>query len=209
MRISKLVPALVLAGLASAWVPLTPAMAASKGSGGGGSHTSTNSSGSALGLTSETVQWNPKLSERSCLTEDDYDQRAFSGSLNGSYSTGYTLCDLNSDGLTAGGIGLQTVVGVVGQLSDLTITAPDGSVHHAVPTGQSTSRGVTTSYYEACYVPTYYTSTNTSSNPLPGGAWQITLSGQISSANWTTNAEMTNVTFQQNYCPASEQNLSS
>jgi hypothetical protein len=158
-------------------------------------------------MTYQTVQWNPKLPGVTCLTEDDLDERGFSGSLNGSYSTSYRLCDYNTDGFSAGGIGLQSSVAVVGQMSDVTITAPDGSVHHGVLMGQTTSKGVTTYNYAVCYVPLYYTSSDTGSDPLPGGAWQVTLSGQISNAHWTTRAQMTNTTFQRNYCPASEQNL--
>jgi hypothetical protein len=67
---------------------------------------------------------------------------------------------------------------------------------------------VTTSHYAVCYVPLYFISNDTGTDPLPGGTWQIVLSGQISSANWTTRAQMTNSIFQQNYCPLSEQNLS-
>lgn len=168
----------------------------------------TSSSGTApLTLTSESVYWNPQASGVSCLTEDDSDRRVFSGSLSGSYSTTYHLCDQNKDGVTAGGIGLQSDVSVVGQLADLTITAPDGTAHQAVLMSQSTSKGVTTSFYETCYVPLFYESSNTGTDPLPGGAWQITLSGQIQNASWTTRAEMAYVNFQQNYCPSSEQNL--
>src|SRR5262249_39960164 len=150
---------------------LVPAALADKGgtpNGGGGGGKGRNSSGdtssggssssSTLSLTSETVSWNPKVS-LSCLTEDDYDQRIFSGSLSGSYSTSYQLCGLNTDGLTAGGIGLESDVYVVGQLSDLTITSPDGTVHHAVLMGESTSKGATSSHYAVCYVPSYSLST--------------------------------------------------
>jgi hypothetical protein len=175
------------------------------GASAGGSSSSTSSS-STLSLSSNYVQWNPTVS-LSCLTEDDYDQRVFSGSLSGSYSTSYQLCGLNTDGLTAGGIGLESDVWVTGQLTDLTITSPDGSLHHAVPMGQSTSKGVTSYHYAVCYAPLYYLSTDTGTNPLQGGTWQITLSGQIDSATWNTRAQMTDATFQQNYCPPSEQNL--
>lgn len=180
----------------------TAALAAKPSSG------KTQPAGSGLALTSETQQWNPYVSTHSCLTEDDYDQRNFSGSLSGSYVTSYQLCDLNSDGYTAGGIGLQSQVSVVGQLSDLSITAPDGSVHHAVLMGQNTSKGVTSYSYAVCYVPLYYRSSDTSSGPLRGGTWQMALTGQISNAYWTTNAEMADVNFQQSHCPTSEQNLS-
>jgi len=157
-------------------------------------------------MTSETLQ-KPYLPDLACLTEDDFDRRVFSGSLAGSYSTDYQLCDLATDGYTAGGIGLQSNVTVVGQLSDLTITAPDGSAHHAVLTGQSTYKGVTSYSYSVCYVPLYYISTGTGSDPLQGGSWQVALSGQLSSVSWVTNALMTNVDYQQTYCPSSEQNL--
>jgi hypothetical protein len=73
--------------------------------------------------------------------------------------------------------------------------------------GQTTSKGVTTSHYAVCYVPAYYLSTDIGSTPLPGGSWQITLSGQISQANWAIHAQMTDVVFQQAHCPPSEQNL--
>lgn len=192
-----------LTSVVSLAVPTAAAQASPKGS--GSSHTTPTS---PLSLTSETVDWNPSLPGVTCLTEDDYDARVFSGSLNGSFSTTYQLCDLNADGYTAGGIGLQSDVSVVGQLSDLTITAPDGTVHHAVLMTQTTSRRSTTSTYAVCYVPVYYTSTNTSTDPLTGGAWQITLSGQIGSVSWQTNALMANVSFQENSCPSSEQNLS-
>lgn len=208
MRISKFVPALVLAGVASAWVPLTPANAASKGSGGGRTTTAPSSS---LALTSQT-SWNNPNGPSWCKSEDDYDFRTFSGSLNGTYSTSYQLCDPSTDYYNgiwwdAGGEGLEADVSVVGQLSNLTITAPDGTSHGAVLMSQTTSRGVTTSHYAVCYVPPYYKSSDIGTDPLAGGSWQVTLSGQISSANWTTRDNMTDVTFQQTYCPSSEQNL--
>jgi hypothetical protein len=171
----------------------------------GGGSTSTSGS-STLSLSSETVQLNRNLPSW-CLSEDDLDQRVFSGSLFASYSTSYRLCDLNADGFTAGGIGLESDATVIGQLSDLTIAAPDGSVHHAVLMSQTSSKGVTSSRYAVCYVPPYYLSTDIGTDPLMGGTWQIALSGQISSAYWTTRAQMTNTTFQQNYCPAGQQNL--
>ena len=173
-------------------------------SGGGGS---TSTSGSTtLSLSSETLQLNRNLPSW-CLSEDAYDQRVFSGSLYGTSATSYRLCDLNTDGFNAGGIGVESDVWVVGQLSDLTITSPDGSVHHANLMSQTSAKGVTTYHYAVCYVPPYYLSTDIGTDPLMGGTWQIALSGQISSANWTTRAQMTNTTFQQNYCPAGQQNL--
>jgi hypothetical protein len=163
-----------------------------------------------LGLTSTSTWLNPKMPYW-CLSEDDYDQRVFSGSLNGSYATSYRLCGLDTDGYTAGGIGLESDVYVEGQLSDVTVTGPDGSVHHAVLMGTSTSgsgkNAATTSHYAVCYVPPWSISSDTSGAALPGGTWVITLSGQIANANWTTTAWMTNVTYQQTHCPQTEQNL--
>jgi hypothetical protein len=164
-----------------------------------------------LSLVSESAGTNPNAPWW-CEAEDAYDYRSFSGSLSGSYSTSYRLCDPTIDyynGIwwNAGGEGLQSDVYVVGQLSDLTITAPDGTAHHAVLMGQSTSKGVTTYHYAACFVPTYFTSTDTGTSPLAGGTWQVTLSGQITKASWITRDDMTDVNFQQTYCPVSEQNL--
>src|SRR2546421_2559843 len=173
---------------------------------GGGSGGTPTVGGTTLSLVSNTVKLNPNW-PLSCLSEDDYDQRVFSGSLSGSFSTTYQTCGLNTDGFTAGGIGLESDVYVVGQPSDLSITAPNGGVHQAVLMGQTTTKGVTTSHYAVCYVPLYFVSNDTGTNPLPGGNWQITLSGQVSSASWTTRAQMTDVVFQQNYCPLSQQNL--
>jgi hypothetical protein len=177
------------------------------GGGKGGTSVGSTSDSSTLALRSNTVQLNPTLPSW-CLSEDDFDRRVFSGSLSGSFSTSYQTCGLNTDGFTAGGIGLESDVYVVGQLSDLSITAPDGGVHHAILMGQTTSKGVTTSHYAVCYVPLYFLSDDTGTDPLPGGSWQMTLSGQVDSAYWTTRAQMTDVVFQQNYCPPSQQHLS-
>ena len=174
------------------------------GSTGGGGTATTQTS--TLAMTSQYVYW-PDTWSPNCMTEDDIVQRSFSGALYGSSSTSYQLCDLNTDGWTAGGIGLESDVYVVGALSSLTIIAPDGSAHQAVLVGQTSAQGVTTSHYAVCYVPPYHISTDTGTAPLAGGTWQLTLSGQISSASWTTRAQMTNVSFQQSYCPATEQNL--
>jgi len=197
-----------LVAVATATVgPTTAALAAgTRHSSGGG----TTSAG-ALSQVSET-SWNNPNAPSWCKAEDDYDYRSFSGSLSGSSTTSYRLCDsavdyYNGVWWDAGGEGLQTDVYVVGQLSDLTITAPDGTVHHAVLMGQSTSKGVTTNHYATCYVPPYSIASNTGGTPLAGGTWQISLSGQISNANWTTRDDMTSPTFQQTYCPTSEQNL--
>jgi hypothetical protein len=203
---------ILVIGLSIMLFALAPMALAGKGgnpNGGGGKGNASSSTGSSstLGLTSETVQLNPNLPSW-CLSEDDYDQRVLSGSLSGGFSTSYQTCGLNADGFTAGGIGLQSDVYVVGQLSDLAITAPDGGVHHAVLMGQATSKGVTSYHYAVCFVPLYFISNDTGTDPLPGGTWEIALSGQISNASWTTRAQMTDSVFQQNYCPPSEQNLS-
>src|SRR5919204_369184 len=125
-------------------VPLALADRGGTRNGGGdknsGSSTSTGTSG-ALTLSSNTVKLNPTLPSW-CLSEDDYDQRVFTGSLSGSSSTSYQTCGLNTDGFTA------------------------------------------------------------------GGTWHMTLSGQLSNVTWTTRAQMTDVVFQQNYCPTTQQNLS-
>jgi hypothetical protein len=182
---------------------------------GGGSGGSTTGSGGStsggtltttLALSSESLSTNPNLPS-SCLSEDAFDQRVFTGSLNGSYSTSYQLCGLNTDGLTAGGLGITGTVSVVGQLSDMTITAPDGTAHHAVVMSQSTYKGVVTTTYAVCWCPPYYLATDTGTAPLQGGTWTVTLSGQITSATWTTTTNMANVTWQQAYCPTSQQNL--
>jgi hypothetical protein len=190
-----------------AFVPFALAGKGGIPNGGKGGTPAPTSGSSTLSLTSNTVKLNPTLPSW-CLSEDDYDQRVFSGSLTGSFSTSYQTCGLNTDGFTAGGIGVESDVYVVGQLSDLSITAPDGSVHHALLVGQTTTKGVTTSHYAACYVPLYFLSNDTGTDPLPGGTWQITLSGEISNASFTTRAQMTDTVFQQNYCPPSQQNLS-
>lgn len=198
---------LVVAGLVALTgigMPIAGAQAASPSRG-------TKTSSGPLSLSSHRTGNNPN-SPSWCLNEDDYDQSVYSGSLSGSFATSQQLCGLDSDYYNgvywdAGGIGLESDVYVVGQLDDLTITAPDGTAHHAVLMGQSTSKGTTTYHYATCYVPTYSISTDTGGTPLAGGTWQITLSGQISSARWAVNAQMTNTTFQQTYCPTSEQNL--
>jgi hypothetical protein len=184
-----------------------------KGGKGGKSGSTQSSSVPPLALVSEYVQNSPNPAAPTwCLNEDDFDQRVFSGSLSGSFSTSFDLCDPSVDysgGLwwDAGGIGLQADLYVVGTLSDLVIVSPTGDAHHAVLVSSTTSQGVTTQHYQVCYVPPYSISTNVGGTPLTGGTWQVTLSGQISSASWTTRAHMTDATFQQANCPTSEQNL--
>jgi hypothetical protein len=205
-RSGKIATRIAAAAALVALLAFAPAALAGKG-GTHGNSGGTPTTGTTLSLSSETVKLNPNWPS-SCLSEDDYDKRVFSGSLAGSFSTSYQTCDLNTDGFTAGGIGLEADVYVVGQLSDLSIIAPDGGVTHAVLMDQTTSRGVTTSHYAVCNVPRYFMSDDTGTDPLPGGSWQMALSGRASSVTFTTRAQMTDVVFQQTYCPASQQNLS-
>jgi hypothetical protein len=147
-----------------------------------------------------------------CLNEDDYHQRTWSGSLSGSFTATEQLCGESADysgGIywDAGGIGLQADLYVVGALSELMITSPQGDSHYAVPMGSSTSRGETTTHYEVCYVPPYSSTYDVGGTPLPGGIWEVTLSGSITQATFSLTAAMTDVQFQQQYCPASERNL--
>ena len=65
-----------------------------------------------------------------------------------------------------------------------------GVVHHAVLVGSTTSKGVTTSDYKACYMPPFSISSGGGGTPIPGGTWSVTLSGDISSATFTDNVEM-------------------
>lgn len=168
-------------------------------------------SGTPLALVSETSQWNPNITNHTCQTEDDYHNRNYSGSLNGSFSATEQLCNLSLDNLTSGGIGLRAYVSVVGTLSDLTITAPGGAVHHAVLMSSSTYKHVTTNNYAVCFVPLYFVSTDTGTNPLsevyPGNPWTYTLSGNISKANLQVFSQMLDVNYQKSDCPVSEQNL--
>jgi hypothetical protein len=157
-----------------------------------------------------------------CLNEDDYHQRTWSGSLGGSFTILEQFCDANVDysgGLwwSAGGIGLQADLEVTGTLSDLTITSPEGDTHHAVLVGSTASKGKTINHYEVCHVPAYSLAYNIGGSPLPGGLWKITLSGNVTTVpyqdflsyhgGFSVTADMTDTAFQQQYCPASEQNL--
>jgi hypothetical protein len=196
--LKQFIPVAVIATLAAVLIA-APAFASK----GGGHGTNSNSSTSTtLALAGEYTYW-PDTWEPNCMTEDDVVARSFSGSLNGSYSTSFQLCGLSTDGWTAGGEGVQSEVGVNGTLNDLTITAPDGTVTHGVYT--STSKGI--SYYKVCVVPPYYASTDTGTSPLTGGTWTVNLSGSISSASWKAQVTMTDVNFQQQNCPASQQNI--
>ncbi|HEU5477029.1 MAG TPA: hypothetical protein VFU64_04270 [Gaiellaceae bacterium] len=192
----QFIPVAVVATVAAVLVA-APADAAKGGKGSKASPT-----GSTLALTSENVYW-PDSWAPNCMTEDDVVVRSFSGSLSGSYSTSFQLCSLSTDGWTAGGEGIQSEVAVSGTLSDLTITAPDGTVTHGVYTG--TSKGV--SYYKVCVVPPYFASTNTGTSPLAGGSWNVEVSGSISSASWLAQVTMTDVNFQKANCPVSQQNI--
>lgn len=164
-----------------------------------------------LTLVSETQEWNPNISNHTCQTEDATHLRQYSGSLNGSFSVTEKLCNYNTDGYTSGGIGLMADVSVVGTLSDMTITSPTGVAHHAVLTSSSTFKHVTTNNYSVCFVPPYYVSTDQGSDPLSqtynGNPWTYSLSGNISKASLTIYSQMTDVTVQKNYCPASQRNL--
>jgi hypothetical protein len=196
--------------LAALLAPVTAQAAGSKS--GNGGHSTTGSVATNLQEVSD-YSWTNPYSPPWCMTEDDSNQAHYTGALNGTYAVTAQLCGLSSDyyngmWFDAGGIGIESDVYVVGQLTDLTITAPDGTAHHAVFMGQSTYKGVTTSHYATCFVPFYSISTDTSGGgPLPGGTWTTALSGQVSSASWYVNAQMTDAPFQQSHCPSSEQNL--
>jgi hypothetical protein len=165
---------------------------------------------SPLTLTSEYVYTSPNPAAPSwCINEDDIDQRTFTGSLSGSYSTSYQICADWNAGIywSAGGEGIETDISLNSPISDLVITSPTGDGHHAVLTGTTTYNGVTTYNYAACYVPPFSLSTNTGTNPLAGGTWTITLNGTFSKATWHTTVQMAYPSFQQSNCPPSEQNL--
>ena len=147
-----------------------------------------------------------------CYSEDDFYERSWTGSLNGTFSASEYLCDQNVDyynGIwwNSGGEGVYASVNVVGSLTDLSITSPDGDVHHGVLVGSSTSKGVTTYHYEACYMPPFSKSSGAGGAPLQGGTWTVALSGNVSSATFSDNVEMGYVNWQESNCPSSEQNL--
>ncbi len=167
----------------------------------------------SLSLVSESVWNSPNPAAPTwCLNEDDFHQRSWSGSLNGSFPATEQLCSGSADysgGIwwDGGGIGFQADAYVVGTLDDLTITSPQGDAHHGVLVGSSTSKRVTTYHYQACYVPAFSVTYNVGGTPLPGGTWQFTLSGNVTAKSFVVTAEMADATFQQQYCPTSEQNL--
>jgi hypothetical protein len=178
-----------------------------KGAGGGGS------TGGGLTPYSETIQNSPNTAAPLwCLNEDDLHKRMWTGSLSGSFTATERLCGTSDDYANGmywdgGGIGFQAELWVNGTIDDATITSPAGDTRHVVLVGSSTSKGVTTNHYQACYTPQYSVSSGASGRPLPGGTWQITVSGNFSNATVATTARMTTVAYQQAYCPTSEQNL--
>jgi hypothetical protein len=147
-----------------------------------------------------------------CLNEDDFHIRTWTGALAGSFATSDRLCDANVDysgGLwwDAGGIGIGVDLYATGTLTDMTITSPLGDVHHAVLVASSTDRGVTTNHYQACFVPSFSLANNVGGPSLLGGTWQMGVSGSLTQARFNVDAEMADVTFQQQHCPALQQNL--
>jgi hypothetical protein len=201
-----LVASLIAAGIAAALL-LGLLAARSSAAKGGGQATA------GFSLSSEYVWNNPNPSAPAwCLNEDDNHTRTWTGTLSGAFSATEKLCDRNVDfsgdiWWTAGGIGIQSDLYVVGELSDLVITSPLGDSHSAVFMGSSTVKRVTTDHYQVCYVPPFSVTYNVGGMPLPGGTWQIALSGTFKSAKWIERATMTDAPFQQQWCPAPDQNL--
>lgn len=214
MKIKKPTPAGAVFATVVLVVSLALVPVAFGGKGGQhGSNGSVSTTGAALSMVSQSVtsSLNPAAPSW-CLNEDDAHQRAWSGSLNGSFAATEQLCGLSTDysgGLywDAGGIGIQADLYVAGTLSDLTITSPQGDSHHAVLVGSSTSNGTQLNHYQVCYMAPYTLAYDNGGTPLPGGTWQITLSGNLSKVSFTETARMSDVFFQQADCPSSEQNL--
>jgi hypothetical protein len=185
------------------------AFAAKGGNGSGGS----GSSGGGLSLMREYVsnspnQWAPTW----CLNEDDWHKRSWSGSLRGSFTATEQICDSSVDysgGIwwNGGGTGLHADVYAGGTLTDLAITSPNGDTQHGVLVSSTTSKGATTNHYAVCYVPPYSRSSNTAGGFLPGSTWQLSVAGDITNVNYSVEARMTDATFQQQSCPAAQQNL--
>ena len=202
---ARISTALVLVGLAFA-----PSAIAGKGGGNGGGP---KAGGAApLTLFSERVWNSPNPNAPSwCLNEDDWHQRIWSGSLNGSFSTSEQLCGTSGDyagGIwwDAGAVGLQADLYVTGALTGFTMTSPSGDSRHALLVDSSTSKGATTQHYQVCSLPPYSIASKAGGTPLTGGTWQLTLSGSIKNASLTLTAQMADTAFQQR-CPAPHQNL--
>jgi hypothetical protein len=202
---------IVLAALFALAAVLVPVALGAKGGNGRNKQVSV----APFSLVSEYVWNSPNpAAPTSCLNEDDFHRRTWSGALDGSFTATEQFCDGNVDysgGIwwDAGGIGVQVDAYVAGTLSDLAITSPEGASHHAVLVGSTTSNGVKTDHYQVCYVPPFSLSYDIGGTPLPGGSWQISLSGSFTNARFSTDAEMADVTFQQQHCPPSQQNLNS
>ena len=166
-----------------------------------------------LAQTYEYVWNNPNPAAPTwCQNEDDWHVRTWTGSLSGSFGATERLCDASVDYSggqywDAGGIGLQADLFVSGTLNDLAITSPNGDSHHAVFVGSTTSKRTTINHYQVCYVPPFMLASDTGYNPLTGGTWQVSLSGQVTNVNFTLTTRMADVSFQQQNCPSSEQNL--
>ena len=195
-----------IAVVASTVLALTPDVAGAKG------RSTSTSPSSGLTLSSQDQSLNPNAPSW-CTTEDDVDNQTWTGSLSGSFDQTFRLCDANVDyydGMywDAGGIGLEANLYTVGDPTDLTITSPSGAVQPAVLVGSSTSKGATTNHYEVCVMPNYSLSTEASSGPLPGGNWTVDLTGSLTHVTYSVDVQMGYATWQQDYCPASEQNIS-
>jgi hypothetical protein len=174
---------------------------------GGGNKTSVP----PISLTRDYVQNSPNPSAPTdCMNEDDYHERDYSGSLNGSFTADEQYC--NQEFFSSGGEGLRAEAWVVGNLADMTITSPTGVAHHAVLIDSSTYKHVTTYHYQTCFATHYYVSSNTADASLsllyPGNPWVYTLSGNLAQASYHIYSHMLNANYQKTYCPPSEQNLS-
>jgi hypothetical protein len=200
-------PRLLISSVAAALVMCvvaTPAAPAAKG----GSKPAASPLQQQMSLVSEYVWNSPNPTAPTwCMDEDDWHVRTWTGALNGSFATTEALCDEGTDGSDAGGIGLQADLIVAGAYRDFAITAPDGSIHHAVFTDSTTSKGATLNHYRVCYVPPFMLVNNIGFGSLPGGIWQVALSGEVTNVSLTLRARMADVRFQQTYCPPSQQNL--
>ena len=170
-----------------------------------------------LALTSQQESLN-KYNPPACMSEDDWHLRTYSGYLNGSFNVTEQLCskyEYNGMSWESGGIGLIADLTMTGTLTDMTITSPSGVAHHAVLVGTSTSgkgaNAQTIRHYEACFESPFSVSSDTGGMPLslsyPGDPWTYTLSGNLTSATWNVQALMGYTSWQQQYCPPSEQNL--